>query len=297
MDLLDLRCFTEVAECGSFSKAAEKLYVAQPAISKRIASMEKEIGLPLFIRSSRKISLTPAGEICLKESRRTLKLFDEIIPKIKKTVTLPVTRIAYPTFFDYAMISHVVEKASQQFPQAEIDLVQRASISELHQGLSDGSIDIIIGPRSLVKDIPNIDIIHLSNEPVFAALPKDNPFSDRSSIHLSELSDFTFLCFEPEGNSSMYDQLVTMCLSKGYMPKIRTAKGDITQLFLMVVANKGVFLTRSDDGVSDIKGVQLLPIADEDLSVESVIAYHRSNENPIVDLIVSETQKYIKNQK
>lgn len=145
MQLRQLQYFVAVAEQLNFRKAAENLYVTQPLLSKQISDLETEIGYPLFVRNTRSVTLTPAGEVMLKEANRLLHQSDSLIYSVRHAAThgdsYGLLRIAYEEAFTQKILGEVLSNLLEQFPGTELK-IERMYSGQIKQALENNLIDI-----------------------------------------------------------------------------------------------------------------------------------------------------------
>jgi DNA-binding transcriptional LysR family regulator len=175
-----LRYFVAVAEGLHFGRAAERLYVAQPVLSRQIRSLEQELGADLFVRSSRRVELTEAGRQLLEEARPLLAAADAATRRVQRAAagvgTLTVA------FFIGDPISRVVRAFSVSHPEITVD-VARIYWSDQTDVLLDGRADVAF--VHLPIDEEGLAVAHL----YFALLPADHPLAAREEVSINELAD------------------------------------------------------------------------------------------------------------
>ena len=145
MQLRQLQYFVAVAEQLNFRKAAEILYVTQPLLSKQIADLEAEVGYPLFTRNTRSVSLTPAGEIMLKEANKLIRQSDSLLYSVKRAAkygnAYGSLRIGYEEAFAQETLSLILNQLREQYPAIDVN-IQRFSSNEIKNALQNNIIDI-----------------------------------------------------------------------------------------------------------------------------------------------------------
>ena len=146
MNLTKIRYFVEVARCGNFSEAARRLYTAQPNVSKQIAQMEQELDFPLFVRSRRSVTLTPAGQLLydyMKDMPDELEhLFDEARQLSRREESRLCIGILEGQEVSALLLTRL-NLAQALYPNLEVEL-ERNSFSNLRSGLRNGHFDLIV---------------------------------------------------------------------------------------------------------------------------------------------------------
>lgn len=145
MQLRQLQYFVAVAEQLNFRKAAERLYVTQPLLSKQISELEDEIGYPLFIRNTRSVSLTPAGEVMLSEANKLIRQADSLLFSVQNAAKYGndygILHVGYEESFSQHMLAQILNQLRMEYPGIEVN-IQRFTSNEIKKALQEGIIDI-----------------------------------------------------------------------------------------------------------------------------------------------------------
>ena len=145
MQLRQLQYFVAVAEQLNFRKAAEMLYVTQPLLSKQISELEDEVGHPLFIRNTRSVSLTPAGEVMLTEANKLIRQADSLLFSVQNAAKYGndygVLHIGYEESYSQAMLAQILNQMRENYPGVEVN-IQRFTSNEIKKALQDEIIDV-----------------------------------------------------------------------------------------------------------------------------------------------------------
>ena len=293
MELLDLRYFVEIAENQSFTKAAEKLFISQPTLSRRKNSLEDEIGIKLFRRESHSVSLTDSGELFLEESRKILALSDGLRDKLYKSANFPEMKIGYPIDFHYDVLTNTIYLLSQKFPHTDITATRRGTIGSLNQDLTSGNLDVIVTIQNFVEDLPGVAYTKLFTGKRQIAVSARHLLADRKSIKMSELKNERFIVYDRSINPVMADAVTALCERAGFTPKLKYTRDDSTSMLLMVASGKGVAALSSMVNQS-VHGVVFLDVDDENMEADVVFAYLKDNPNPLVPMFINEYKKLLK---
>jgi DNA-binding transcriptional LysR family regulator len=143
MELRQLRYFVAVAETGNISRAAQKIFLTQPALSRQIKALEDEIGQCLLERSAHSIRLTPAGEALQREARELLQRADEMLERVRTAGQRVRLRVGYAPSLASGLLSGAVEHFAQKHPHARVELFD-LSTKELLAGLENGTVDVAL---------------------------------------------------------------------------------------------------------------------------------------------------------
>ena len=211
MDLLrHLRYFVAVAEELHFGRAAERLHMAQPPLSQRIRTLEGELGLQLFTRTSRRVELTPAGRSLLDEARGLLAHADELEARMRQVRegTLGRLRAALPPDLEATVLATVMRTFRSACPGVSLELSE-ASSSAQAGALRDGALDVgvLLHP---VAD-PELATGPVVQKPLGVLVPADGELAGQDEIELGELGERALVLFPRESAPLAYDDLLADC--------------------------------------------------------------------------------------
>lgn len=239
MDTKQILYFVAIAETGSFSQAAEELYISQSSLSKQIIALEKEWGIKFFDRSKRKISLTEAGAILYKHALNLKKNYQSLqveLGEYKKAIP-SLSIAAIPVIAQYGITSYIA-KFKRIYPDINFTLEEREA-SAIWPALGQRKYDL-----AFVRDY-NIDLSIFSSFPMMTdklmvAVSCDHRFAKRDSISLTELSDENFIMFNK--GTLIHELSMSACRSTGLEPRIFYASLRAASIIGMVASNSGVAL-------------------------------------------------------
>ncbi len=238
MELQQLEYFRVVARTQHVTQAAEELAITQPALSRAMARLERDLGVALFDHRGRSVKLNRYGEAFLRHVERALAAIEEGRRELVDLSDRDAGVIAFG--FAHALGTRVVPDLiasfRQQHPRARFQLLQNASHIILAE-LEAGDVDI-----ALVSPVPStserIESIELASEELFLVVPNDHRFAKRRSVRLSELRDDTFVCLrQGYGLRTLTDQF---CAEAGFVPKIAFEGEEIATLRSLVSVGLGV---------------------------------------------------------
>ncbi|GAA1610521.1 LysR family transcriptional regulator [Actinoplanes couchii] len=240
MELRQLSYVEAVARYGGFTRAAERLHIAQSAVSAQIRALEIELGVTLFARTTRKVALTPAGELFVARARRVLAELDgartemaEITAVVSGRVTVGVT--AALAVYD---LPNALARFRERHPG--IALRQRSGlITGLLGALDLGELDLVVGP--LHADVPpRFDTLPLVDENLVLALPVGHALTRAGRLTLAEARDEPFVCM-PHGSGLRWI-LDDAARSAGFTPRVQYETDGPAGIREMIAAGLGVGL-------------------------------------------------------
>jgi DNA-binding transcriptional LysR family regulator len=220
-ELRHLRYFVTVAEELNFSRAATRLHMAQPPLSVAIRQLERELGTDLFVRTSREVRLTPAGEAFLDGARRTLAEVDRAIDAAKRAAAgeLGQLRLGFSWSARFETLPALGRAFRARHPDIEL-LSQEMWNAHMAPALRAGTIDAAISLCPEVDSDIESDPIRTESV-VLVSAASETPVT-AGTISLATLADQTFVLFPRELAPRLHDVLVDICRRSGFEPKIRS---------------------------------------------------------------------------
>jgi DNA-binding transcriptional LysR family regulator len=258
MELRHLRYFVAVAEEKHFGRAAARLRIAQPPLSRQIQALEKELGFRLFERTRRQVELTSAGRVLLAHAAKIFDAVDVGVHEAERASRGESGRIvvAYPSTFAYSGLPELVRSFRAKFPVVEIVLRELAPQVQV-EALRDGSIDVGFVRAPFVE--PGLISELVRSEPLVAALPSGHPLASRKVIPLGLLAKEPFVMFPRTRGPAYFDQLIRLCNEAGFTPRI-VQEAPQLDIVSLVAAGLGVSLLPSSIRAIRRAGIVLRPI-------------------------------------
>ncbi|WP_269226804.1 LysR family transcriptional regulator [Flavobacterium eburneipallidum] len=238
MELRHIKYFLKLAEELSFVRAAEKLFISQPPLSRQIKELETEIGAQLFERNNKRVVLTEAGKFYEKEMREVLKNIERINIKTKKVSENQSGefRIAYVSSTFSGDISTLIQKLSEQFPYVNFRLYEVPTVKQI-KALEEFKIDLGIVRAPLYS--PKIET-QLWFKDNFSLVFNKNLYSIESEQQIASLSETTFVFFNKDYSPQYYDNLLEICAHFGFAPKVVHESNNISSIIQLVKNGLGV---------------------------------------------------------
>jgi DNA-binding transcriptional LysR family regulator len=240
IELRHLRYFIAVAEELHFGRAARRLHLSQPPLSQQIRRLEELLGYPLFVRTSRAVRLTSAGEVFLERAQRTLHKMDEDVEAMR-TVGRGEAGTLAVGFIGSGMLTTIPAMLGQyraRFPKVHLQLREMYT-SGVIGGLKEGSLDV-----GFVRDgdpTEGLETEALFSEPFFAVLPAKHPLAQRSrSIHTAELAGEPFVFYSPLAGNRAYERPMSLCEAAGFRPRVVQEAPQWLTIMRLVGAGLGV---------------------------------------------------------
>jgi DNA-binding transcriptional LysR family regulator len=229
LDDRQLRYFVAVAEELHFGRAATRLGMAQPPLSRAIKTMERQLGVQLLVRTTRQVSLTPAGQILLRDARTALEAITAATERARNAGhPRPGLRVALKADYDAGMLPRILDvyRAGEAALPVELILGGRG---EQVAALREGRADLGLLPKPF--DERGFDVEPMLTEPRVLALAADDPLAARTSLRLADLIGRTL----PDGSPADREG-TTVCSPQPYTPTIGPPprQRDLAQIFTLV---------------------------------------------------------------
>ncbi len=233
MHLQQLRQFCEVAKKGSLTRAAEDLYVSQPALSKTIKSLENELGFPLFLRNGKNLELNENGKLYLERIERGLSCIDDAKNEVMEKNGSPVEEVSISVYASSLSFSSILLRYMHQYPKTNVNLFIVLSDNPNYSRSSDMYIiSTPIVPKGMT-------VYPLFTEEMVLVVPKGHPLDGRETITLSEAADCNFVSGI---HGATRATTRTYCHFAGFEPNVVFQTNDIYVLREVVRAGLGVAL-------------------------------------------------------
>jgi DNA-binding transcriptional LysR family regulator len=281
MELRHLRYFVGVAEDMNFSRAAERLHVAQSALSRQIQDLEGEVGVQLFVRDKRGIVLTAAGKAFLDDARRLVAQSQQAIETARRAARGEVGRldIGYIGALSDGLIPRLIRKFRAQFPEVDVKLHAlrpARQVEALHQEeIHLGFIGMPFGDQeaALCFEV-------FRRDRMIVALPAGHALAARRAVKLPDLAAERFIFLTRAGTPVYYDWLMRLCHDAGYHPNIVQEVESGETAVELVAAGSGVALF-PETAQRQLHGdMSFHPLAGKVPRFEYAVAWRRVDPSP-----------------
>lgn len=288
MTIYELECFVALARYLNFTKAAEYMHLTQPAFSRHIIFMEKELNVNLFFRNKRSVYLTAAGEAFLVEAKSILEHYHEGLSKALQAEKGNVGKIRIGILSEQfnVLLSEGIKLFSESYPNIDVEINEYTSTSMI-SALKKYDIDIGF---TISPGISAIDDIVWKSNMIFeqaVALPWNHHLSDRDSIDVKELEDEMFIFLDPENFAIVNEVALQMCLENHFNPRIAKRATSISGLLTLVECGKGVSIIPYHFKNQFSHKVHIIKLSGQHSSVERIFAWRKNNTNPCLPLFIS----------
>lgn len=286
MELRHLRYFRAVAEELHFGRAAERLHIAQPPLSQQILQLERELGVTLLVRSTRKVELTAAGEAYLKRAVAILDAVDDAGAQARRIAEgvegqLAIGCVGSAT---YSLLPRLVRALREELPGVDVSVRGEMLAPAQITALLTGEIDLAL-LRPPVEQ-PGVLVETVRRDRLLVALPEGHALAKRLELRVSDLRDQDFVAHAGHGRSAMSSVVTALCADAGFVPRIRHEVEETSTLVTLVSAGLGVAVVPEPTAALDIAGVCYRALAPARLGVDLVAARAQAN-SPLLEKVLA----------
>ena len=293
MELRHLRYFVAVGEEQHFGRASLRLRVAQPALSRQIQDLEKEVGFKLFERLPRGVKLSGAGSLFLEDARRILQEIGESAARAARVARgqSGTLRIGFTENASWrGVVPDSFRRFREQLPDAELLLRPASSLEQL-EALRAGRLDA--GFLNFMQSAdPDFEQLVVASTDIELAAPKKHRLTRLTKLRLRDLKDAPFVWFPRWASPALYDNLMRECY-RGGLKSPRIVQEGLNEATILSLVSTGL-------GVGWVLGtarwrcpstVAILRVVDLKISLPLVLAWRRDNSSPLLANFVREVQQ------
>ncbi len=277
-----LKQFVTVAETLNFHRAAELLHMSQPPLSVAVRQLEEKLGVRLLIRDRGGVALTPAGTAFLHSARGLLQSLDAQVNHVRnvaqglagKLTISSVSLAAYP------QLLNALRQFRQDYPQVELVIKEMPSAMQI-QAVQQGESDL-----AFIRQ-PSVQLRHglltpFLSEKIVIALPAEHPLAAQREIDLAALAEEAFVFTPPQLGEGYYQQLIQLCQSAGFYPRIVQHAAQISTLIALVSCGFGLALVpESVRGITLNDKVRFLPLSEPTPQAEVPLFMLQADSQPV----------------
>lgn len=240
IELRQLEYFIAVAEELNFRRAAERLHITQPPLSRQIHQLEQSLGVKLLHRTTRKMKLTAAGTVYLPEAKQVLAKVHRAksIAKLAEQGKFGHIRIGFEGSSAYDIVPISVRTFKEKFPDVSVSVQEMATIDQV-QAIRSRQIDLGFG-GSLHLNEHDLIAKTILQEPMIAVLPHTHSLASQSDVDLSILRDETFITCPRHYQCGLYDHIIAVCLQAGFSPQLFQETQEVQSILGFVAAGLGI---------------------------------------------------------
>lgn len=277
IDIRHFRYFQAVAQELHFGRAAARLHIAQPALSRQIQQLEEEIGTPLLRRTQRRVELLPAGQVFLERSNLVLEEVERAVIDARRTGAGEFGRLSVGFIHSstYGLLPSIVERFRHLYPDIELEL-HEMPIAEQHVALTRGVIDIgLLRPQPAPAEL---EVQPVLEDPFLVAVPHAHRLAKRDAVRLEELAGEPMVMFPRRGSPLFHSRIMAMCERAGFTPRVVQQATQIHTVAGLVGAGIGLAIIPGTARNLQPPGVRFLDILDRPEPVHVALGWLRGKE-------------------
>lgn len=287
LSLRQLKYFIAVAEELSFRRAAERLCITQPPLSRQIRLLEDALGAQLFVRDRRHVRLTDAGGRFMADARSLLRDSEQVVTRFRPSGAdgeKPTVRIGITTVVDVGLFAWIEPTFEQRFPEVRVS-VKRQISAHLIRDLLQGLIDVaVIG---LPSRADGLVVEHLFDDPLIACIASGHRWARRQRISLLDLAEDSLFWFERKLNPAYYDYCEQVFARVGFSPRRIPEPVDHHVLLGLIAEGRGIALVPNSLNTVTRKGVVFKKIVEgNELGIRLGVACRAAGASPEVAALV-----------
>lgn len=281
MDLRQLRYFIAVAEDLSFSRAAKRIHVSQPPLSRHVSNLERELGIRLLDRNNHSVRVTAAGRVFLDNARNVLQAVEAAASMARQAAQGEVgsLTLGFGGSAAYAFLPAILRTFRARYPAVKVTLDQLSLIEQI-EAIKSRRIDI--GFVLLPFEDPSIGFQAMMRDRLVTAVPSDHVLARRAALRLKELEPHDFVGFSRSGRFGYHNHILDLCRRAGFVPRIVKETAPMVSVIGLVASGMGIALVPSMAQRLHISDVRYVPIEDKGAYMRFAFAWNKANITPVV---------------
>jgi DNA-binding transcriptional LysR family regulator len=285
MNFSQIKSFIAAAECENFTRAAERLFISQPALSRHISTMEDELDVRLFEREKKTVHLTPAGRVMYEGCLRLMREYNATVGNAL-AAQKEGDNILNIGFVEGQLFSHPFAAPVQAFRAAYPDIqtnLKLYSIRRLKEAVLDGDVDVaLVGKFKNIDAEQELDYIEVGRTPMVMAVPANHPLASRESVGLEDMAGETLVILSDR------ESLVETTEVKELLSDIEHKEivaPEVSAFALSIEAGYGIAPINNNHSLQNNPNLRFVPIDGFTDFIETVV-WRRDNGNPAVKLLI-----------
>lgn len=283
MKFRHLRYFVAVAEELNFTRAAERLNMAQPPLSQQIKQMEDDLGTILIERGSRPMRLTRAGGVMLDHAKRILEMSDAAQTDVRRIARgqTGLLNVAFVGSALYSVLPAILSNFRQQYPKVDVSLNEMLA-PDIARGLQDRKVDVgIVRPALLgLDEIAQRPVV---KEQMVLAVPNSHPFARKTHVPLASVHSEPLILYPKNPKPSLTDDILKACEAVGAAPDVIQEVLHLQTALILVAQGVGLTLVAQSVARQPRPGVVFVGIEDPAPSSVLSLAWRKGTTSPSLD--------------
>ena len=292
MDLRHLRYFVAVAEELSFTRAAERLRIAQPPLSQQIRQLEEELGVCLLLRTRRHVELTESGRIYLRHARQILRSVETAAVDAQRAQRGEIGELAVGFFehTSYTILPPILRAYRERYPEVNVQLRWFPVVAQV-DALLRGDVDIsftrpVFGSAEINRKI-------ILSEPFVIAMHADHPFAREKSIPITACADENIIAYSQKSAPDFHAMITGMCAAAGFAPRIATEVAQVYTALGLVSSGAGIAFVPASVRRVQVEQVVYRPLVDAAPAVQVLLAWIEQQPSSLMAAFIETAQTVV----
>lgn len=292
MDLRHLKYFIAVAEELNIGRAALRLHISQPPLTRQIRQLEEELGVQLLLRTPRGVELTHAGEVFLGEARNVRALLEQAVEKARRAGEGKLGRLDIGIFGTgiISAIPRMLQQFRAGYPDVRV-VLHTLGKDEQIEALRQKRLDVAF--NRIVKPQPDLQSELILSEPVYLALNRDHPLAAAASVSFLALAGHPLILYPTGTPPNFVDRVVSLCRERGFTPDISQVVGDAITAIALVAGGFGLSVVAESATSLQLPGVVYRPFADApDANLDLSCIYRKDDASTLLHAFLGVIRGY-----
>jgi DNA-binding transcriptional LysR family regulator len=292
MDLRHLKYFLAVAEELNIGRAAARLHISQPPLTRQIKALEEELGVPLFIRTAKGVELTQAGEMFKEEASNIRMLVEAAIDRVQRAGEGKLGRLDVGIFGSaiYDIIPKLLQSFRERLPGVNI-VLHTMNKAEQIEALRQRRITVAF--NRMTQPEPDIGRELVTTEQLYVVLPTGHALEKLASVPLRALEHQALVLFPNVGRPNFIDRVVDMCRQQGFEASIAQEVGDAVTGIALVARGFGLTLIPESAAKSlVVEGTVYRPLSDPQAVVDLSVLFRATDPSPLLKSFLAVVREY-----
>lgn len=290
MDLRQIRYFLVLATELNFTRAASRLHISQPPLTRQIQQLEAAMGVVLFERTTRGVALTEAGAVFLDEARKIVALTDQATHKTRLAHTGQLGRLDIGIFGSAILnvIPTLLIELRKTHPDIVISLQNTTKIQQI-EAVREKRLDI--GFNRVYPDVPDLKVETVMMENLFVATPRDHPLARRRVLAVRDLVNQPLILFPNNVRPTFADNVVALCRDEGFAPLVAHEVEDVMTCIALVSAGLGLAVVPESTVNLQLPGVRYHLLRSANAKIDLSCVYREDNGSPALAVFLDMVRK------